>query len=123
MIQANELRITNIVHFVKENVDAEIGHHNLGILLAYPSTNDYEPIPLTEEWLLKFGFEKQSDYFFYNNNYRVESFRSSEWCFRARVTKNESYPIAIIEYVHQLQNLYFALTGKELKLKNDDTSN
>ncbi len=28
----------------------------------------------------------------------------------------------IVKYVHQLQNLYFALTGNELNTKNDKTS-
>lgn len=79
--------------------------------------SDFEPIPLTEEWLLKFGFEKTPWYF---NSYRL-------------VIGNNDYAILIdldgdcevgdiitckIQYVHQLQNLYFALTGEELTIKN-----
>lgn len=74
-----------------------------------------EPIPLTEEWKLKFGFEKTEwDNF---NSYRL-------------MIGNNDYTIVLysdgncevgdiitckIEYVHQLQNLYFALKGEELK--------
>jgi hypothetical protein len=73
-----------------------------------------EPIPLTEEWKLKFGFEKTEwDNF---NSYRL-------------IIGNNDYTIVLysdgncevgdiitckIEYVHQLQNLYFALKGEEL---------
>jgi len=57
---------------------------------------DIEPIPLTEEWLCKLGFD--------NNHW------ATKWIL-------EDMPIPTgIKYVHQLQNLYFALTGKELTL-------
>ena len=56
---------------------------------------DFRPIPLTEEWLLKFGFERT-----YNSQFR----------YFGHYIK--------IKYVHELQNLYFALTGQELTIKN-----
>lgn len=64
-----------------------------------------EPIPLTTEWLEKFGFEKHKDHyqlgkFIYNIH--------TGWWYRGRKIIN--YPI----YVHQLQNLFHALTGEEL---------
>lgn len=68
---------------------------------------DYEPIPITEEWLLKLGFDKDGqapgrlilDCEF--GNVEIWLNGSNQLC----------------EYVHQLQNLYFALTGKELVIK------
>ena len=75
----------------------------------------FKPIPLTEEWLLKFGFFK------YNNAYVLEkpsenimNFKFSIW---NDFTYNSSeFPVEL-KYVHQLQNLHFALTGTHLKLK------
>ena len=77
------------------------------------SLDDVSPIPLTEQWLKDFGFElkedlftgpgyciEHEDYFF---NIDKESMLFGHPQFNTK-----------IEYVHQLQNLYFALTGKEL---------
>jgi hypothetical protein len=74
--------------------------------------DECEPIHLTEEWLLKFGFNYDSDIALYSksgydvciNDDNSISYYLGEygsWC------KN-------ITHVHQLQNLYFALTGEEL---------
>lgn len=80
--------------------------------------NDVQPIPLTEDWLLEFGFEKL--------NRDVPAFEKGnlivEWLFKmwTGMLYFDAYnSIQIIEtkYVHQLQNLYFALTNEELKLK------
>lgn len=71
------------------------------------------PIPLTEEWLVKFGFEKQmfEPCNTYSKNrilidWRVVGNRFEEYFYKTEV-----------KYVHQLQNLYFALTGEELTIK------
>jgi hypothetical protein len=70
------------------------------------------PIPLTEEWLIKFGFE-------YDKFCGIWNFK-----FFSITTKGSGYVNSInggeydngieFNYVHQLQNLYFALTGEEL---------
>ena len=76
-------------------------------------------IPLTEEWLLKLGFERHKDVrYFYDKDLLTVSVETgphnpkgcvyfNSW----RILKKKP------EYVHQLQNLYFALTGEELKIK------
>lgn len=70
----------------------------------------YEPIPLTEEWFYKFGFSKSNVWFEKNG---IELFNIADLYFRAK------YPIkADVKFVHQLQNLYFALTGEELTVNN-----
>lgn len=69
-----------------------------------------QPIPLTEEWLVKFGWEKSGEWF-YMDYYEMNLngiFNPSD----AHYTIHND-----IKYVHQLQNLYFALTGEELKIK------
>lgn len=81
---------------------------------------DIDPIPLTEEWLLKFGFTYDEIFgwsFSDSKTYFIMSYHSS-----AIITLETSEESIIsvpqnIRYVHQLQNLYFALTGKELELK------
>jgi hypothetical protein len=111
-----ELRVNNLVHFTKEGVDSEIGHHHLGMLLSYPSSNDYDPIILTEEWLIKFGFVQSEN----NRWYEVKNFSVSTSGFVAVFIQRDWSNLDLkIEYIHQLQNLYFALTGEELIIKND----
>lgn len=85
-----------------------------------------DAIPITEEWLLKFGFSRHHDDYYNDivfiknvvNNYEFE------WGVYP-ITLNGGIQInnrKLLKYVHQLQNLYFALTGKELKYE-DRTSN
>lgn len=72
------------------------------------------PIPLTEEWLLKFGFEF-TDW--------LGSWDLKDGNFGLVKTHNEKFVLENhsispeIQYVNQLQNLYFALTGSELEIK------
>jgi hypothetical protein len=70
------------------------------------------PTPLTEEWLLKFGFDKEG-----NRPKWVDDLASynigNE---NIQYVKMDSWKCIKIRYVHQLQNLYFALTGNELTL-------
>ena len=73
------------------------------------------PIPLTEEILLKFGFEKKSGSEFKNERF-IYRFKQ-----RDLIIEGFEYDYNGIlchpEFAHQLQNLYFALTGEELQLK------
>jgi len=65
-------------------------------------------IPLTEEWLLKFENVKKETYRIFWSNFGFDKSGYFLW-----VSGFKKY----ILYVHQLQNLYFALTGEELMLK------
>jgi spore maturation protein CgeB len=69
----------------------------------------WKPIPLTEEWLLKLGFIPNP----YEDRYEKGVLHVE--CMK---TKGETYlwveNMPHIKYVHELQNLYFALTGEEL---------
>jgi hypothetical protein len=73
-----------------------------------------EPIPLTEEWLLKFGGRKTivEDYpIYFVNPFDIEFYKNESVVLISGNTEVK------IKYVHQLQNLYFALTGEELTFK------
>lgn len=80
----------------------------------------FEPIPLTEEWLLKFGFEKDYDKTLpYQEGYIKENIKfNSEFQLMEEGMEGDLICIGKpLKHVHQLQNLYFALTEEELEVK------
>lgn len=117
---AKELRIGNYVsslNDISEPATIEmIGRYDFGYERIsdkeYFTGNSIEPIPLTEEWLLKFGFEKIGSSF-YHNAFKI--FIDSE-CYYYGL-RDEGMMDAHIEYVHQLQNLHISLTQTELIIK------
>jgi len=118
-MNVNELRIGNYVlrdsYYpiqVESIIDYGInlrGGDSYGVY-ADEKLEDIKPIPLTEEWLLKFGFTKYS-YGFQN---KILIRHPHKDCYEIRISDNLGY--LDIKYVHQLQNLYFALTHQELTL-------
>lgn len=88
-----------------------------------------KPIPLTEEWLLTFGFQKEdqgsvSVQFHYGENpVTKDHLISLIWIKDYKSNNNalEGFPFYrnghfTIKTVNHLQNLYFALSGEELTL-------
>ena len=82
-----------------------------------------ESIPLTKEWLLKFGLEKMKDsttYEWKDGDYRSVQvdLKPNEaeiyLCGYDSVMSSQCFPVDHIKYVHEFQNLFFALKGKEL---------
>jgi len=80
----------------------------------------YKPILLTDGWLVKFGFIKRD-----GNNicWDLGSFmigwygnKYATYIISLKQENNNLNFHSKIKYVHQLQNLYFALTGKELTI-------
>jgi hypothetical protein len=125
-MKASELRIGNIVRYGANNrvLDAELFLQ----LLKY--TTPFDPIPLTEEWLLKLGF-KQCGYemLSWKHETLLPSFNLDgiNWAdFDEPDYQFLNYKVADeilrIDYVHQLQNLYFTLTGEELKQQEPNIS-
>jgi hypothetical protein len=73
---------------------------------------DYErtkPIPLTEEWLINFGFKQLDKYTWLKNGWFVYNRK------RGFVTGSKKREIKL-SFVHKLQNWYY-LTGEELTIK------
>ena len=122
-MKANELRIGNLV---KNKIDGSVNPVNflaptdMGMVLTtsyFPhfTIEQAEPIPLTEEWLVRFGFEYTEIHEGFNQ-YRKDLLNLS-------ITPNGfeiflTFKWINIKHVHQLQNLYFALTGEELTIKD-----
>lgn len=125
-MEAKELRIGNEVNFfINGNMyqgaiycidykTCTIGNN----IDRYTVKHEYiEPIPLTQEWLERFGFEcvwsgtgdgttyKKGHVQLHGDHWPLHYCGSTDWVY---------YPK--LEHVHQLQNLYFALTGQELEL-------
>jgi hypothetical protein len=76
-----------------------------------------KPIPLTEEWLIKLGFQYDT-ITYYQQDYTgilIADGDDDEFDLFFGSIKNRIF--VGIKYVHQLQNLYFALTDKELTIK------
>ena len=122
MMKATELRIGNYVKcYVKGITDrfdtVQLNIYHLTDICKQIKDYKYEPIPLTEEWLLKFGFDSngwKGEFIKYAEGY-IYLF-GEESCIFAQAYKIE------IKHVHQLQNLYFAFTGEELKIKDNGIS-
>jgi len=121
-MNATELRIGNMV----KKYFTEYGYSKI-CEIDITDFNDIlnnvikvEPIPLTEEWLLKFGFEKRKKLIgllvFSKSGFDLH-FVNGKWEF---YVMGSSCILTEIEYVHQLQNLYFALTNEELTIKDHD---
>jgi len=110
-MKANELRIGNLfVDKKTKTIINIIGLTEQYITFSGHFKNDWQakPIPLTEEWLLKFGFKNLSIGLFELIHNNVIGYRLSI---------EGQYGYEEIKYIHQLQNLYFALTGEELTIK------
>ena len=141
-MKANELRIGNYINInepiTKEDKLIRVSSYHIGKLQKMKDA--YEPIPLTEYYLKKFGFSFMTDTTPYN--YRIH--KNKSFCyirygtfgtFENGVEKSfqgfnglfiANKFVRVIKYVHELQNLYFGLTGEELNLhvgiqgKNDE---
>jgi hypothetical protein len=120
-----ELRLGNllnggkVVRIVADNFTIFDGFEEWDSLVMPDVWVSQQPIPLTEELLLKFGFKINMDNFDWNAGIGTNCIDDFElslrytdnvgWFYKSKCTP--------IKYVHQLQNLYFAITNKELTLK------
>jgi hypothetical protein len=113
-MEAKDLRIGNLVYF-----------NDLLLKFEFESGWNFdfiEPIQITEKWLLKFGFKsddisweysKRLGNFYIMYDIEINSIYINDGSrYDGADIPNE------IKHVHQLQNLYFALTGQELTLNN-----
>lgn len=144
MIKANELRIGNLVYWQTFDV-LPVNFINKEIVNIqeikpeyFPSEdwkNRFSPIPLTEEWLLGFGFYKSPSsndvFLLIGKSMTFNVFIDSDcdekipntigYIVTAHINNMPHCGFAFYResnvshyHVHTLQNLYFALTGEEL---------
>jgi hypothetical protein len=117
----NHLRIGNLVYhrlndFSEFNVTPIVGLNSNDFNLL-EHAGHIKPIPLTEEWLLKFGFSLDEGITIRVSEFNWFSLSNLNIGYFYSVNGGEYLIGKPIKYVHQLQNLYFALTGNELTLK------
>lgn len=88
--------------------------------IHYAEFVDFQPIPLTEEWLLRFGFIKLNNRheFVHGENERNMSICCEDNYFLFFVEDEISYNTIRkeLKLVHQLQNLFYCLCGIDLEL-------
>lgn len=137
MIEINEIRIGNWFDRGGTPEDTVAAINTFPEVLIGFSDGDIHPlenlhsIPLSDEWMMKFKFHKGTctwgdSYFIIDKNgfsslfyveHWTEAEDDSEWknYWHLKYTLGDFR----IKYVHQLQNLFFSLTGEELKLKEN----
>ncbi len=125
-MKASEFRIGNLAQTIQGVYKIESVNENEVFICPFLTNESFvvsiealNPIPLTEEWLLKLGAKKFAGKIYLSiTNLKAElhfdvyvdvivSTLHSDFC---ELILDE------IKYVHQLQNLYFALTNQELTL-------
>ena len=127
-LKCTDLRIGNLLKYDDEIVMVyELYDDAISILedsyVKVYHIDNFDPIKLTEELLLKIGFEKDGNNYSLvcgdiEVGYYIDKFKQVLYinvCRKKRFHKNElrSYDV---KYLHQLQNAYHLLTGKELEV-------
>ena len=129
MIKANELRLKNYLQLDGEIYQVNEVYNNLQCVELIrpnptnPKLNEYEecdldypglnPVRLTKEILLSLGFENLNTALI-KGEYILKQQSDFEWSVDIEPMDKFYHTIATIKSVHQLQNIYFALTGEEL---------
>jgi hypothetical protein len=139
VIDLQELRIGNLLEYKGELVSVTMlsmdidDEYNeiIGFVKYGTSSNehaewnralalDLKRIPITPAWMARCGFEKHNNGLFVTNgvfiDYKpprfVTPFYSDGTSFQRPMGRH-------IEYIHQLQNIYFCLTGDKLPIKHE----
>lgn len=126
-MKANDLRIGNWLHLYDKQNGEPFYSQVTGLtengkiwFVRHPKHNDcawrpekIKPIPLTEEWLIKFGFKKWKNGEMFSVKNFIIYWKAKSKCYGY----GKSHLQLKIKYVHQLQNLYFALTDEELTIE------
>ena len=117
-MNAQELRIGNYIHGwfnTNEGIEQKAFPISGKVIQEIEEwgVHDYSPIPLTEDWLIRASGKKDQLAPYIDFGYFELTKADNDWYF----VEKEGVRLCAIKYVHQLQNLYFALTGKELEIK------
>lgn len=127
-MQANELRVNNwvAINDYQNQVAGIFPNNRILIDKIVFEIDIIKPVPLTEEWLLRFGFSDNG----YKKGFIGIDFKSGQMTLDFVLSKpltkgewNNTYTFDLegsrfvpIEFVHQLQNLFYALTFTELEI-------
>lgn len=134
-MKSQELRIGSLykapLEFFKGSIEAKLMSEDecfvlteskMVLLFQFDLLTLVQPVPITEKWLLKFGFDKEKFTKYIGKDagslWEISVLTNSEnevWAWN--MDREMVCFLGKCEHVHQLQNLYFALTGQELTQK------
>lgn len=128
-MDVTQLRIGN---FINNNVECtQVTKSDLQFFLVGDNQHYANPVSLNESWLVEFGFQRTNvpiksnmEYIDYRMGQFVlfilpKGIVEVEFCAAHNKIEDRGY-LCSVKYVHQLQNLCFALTGEELVIKSND---
>ena len=131
-MEAKNFRIGNIIRpFTQDGYELEIRPLKASeFFMVDNHPESTKPVELTKDWLIKFGFTDGNKC--YKNAYSFEVLKTDfylrpsyqdglYWGFNISDEKLdcELNDVKPLKYVHELQNLFFAITGTELELKHE----
>lgn len=123
MIKSNELRVGNWMYNKVSKRYVEFDEvYLIGYLTSDENTKQrIEPIELTEEILLSIEGVKQLNEYQYqykfNDWFIIERYTTKEkWSVIKVISEDSSILLCFIDFLHELQNITFALTNKELEI-------
>lgn len=114
-MKTNDLRIGNLYYYeVQDSGDrsldpAVIDVQDLLYLDTFPDDPSFQPMATTDELLLGWGFEKSDDTHFQIKGMKIWKCHGMYLC-----DKNGT----ILQFAHQVQNLYHSLHGTDLPTSN-----
>ncbi|WP_294203065.1 hypothetical protein [uncultured Chryseobacterium sp.] len=121
MIKVEELRIGNLVYIPSTGQIIPVTSINidLGIVvnrsLRILGFDQVEPVPISEEWLLKFGFTRQPWGLVKSGLLFKDDLNHP--CEELTLEVGNGFRVTV-KSVHSLQNLVHTLTGEELIIKS-----
>lgn len=118
MINAKEVRLGNLIYGTDGSIK-EVTTEAINYLERYTGINQANPINLTEKWLFDFGFRKytagEGEYFM--EYYENSKLTICNWGDGFVMSNSFAHGLRVnLNFVHQLQNLFFSILGKELEL-------
>lgn len=125
-MKLEELRIGNYIRAKSDKVIETVCMLRVGKINGC-NLPFYEPVPLTEDWLIKFGFQEIRNTFSidcleYQMEVSINSFsgtleRYPNWFIGIKLGYSNDKVTITKQYIHQLQNLYYDWTDKELQIQ------
>ena len=126
-MKANELRIGNYIWLKCHHFPVKVEGIFRGVdgpiwietdLHEGEKIEDFEPIPLTEEWFYKLGFQSYGHiYTLHFESGFALSYNTSLKSWFLSIHSTTTTAIRDFKYVHEIQKFYYAATGKDVVIR------